>query len=912
MSHHPISCFLSLILFSLASFAQDVTPPVFDPVEPELVIECSDLDNITVTATDNSGDPVTITFSDMEFSGGCVPNILRTYIAEDSSGNTSTEYQLFITEDTTPPIFMGAGEDMELSCQDEIPQIPDVIAYDECQAEELEGVLFEETTEETLCQTVITWTWTATDFCGNTGSHTKTITIVDDQAPEFNEEPEDLFAFCTDGFPEVPELTASDNCNEVTISYEEELIEGGTDLGEAAYCTALDVNFNNTAFSLLLIESPAQEEYSTSDLVFMQMPDLGDGATAVLSGNIYGVDNPNAGWYVHMEFDNGMDWDSWSSQDFPTSYKDDFDNVGDNYLDWTYYLLNATNSQMIGLGDYEGSELDLNHIPANYYFGFQLGDAANNFSSNYGFGGWFHVEGTFMDSSSSDPDIVNGIEISHAGDLYIDLNCCPVESLVRTWTATDACDNSSSVDQVITLIDVTAPEFTFVPADLLLECGEEIPEELAEATDACSEVTVMFEDEIIETDCSGEYSIYRTFTATDECGHSASVTQMITVIDTTAPSIIDAPDNLIIDCEAEVPEPADITAIDACDNDIEISFFEEVIGETGPEDALAHCQALTPAGMDNSWSFIMFDEVMGNLTATTEEASFTQFEDEIEGHTAVLEATLVSTQNSEAGWELTMQLVNGMNWEEWSNQEFPTSFKDDLETAEDHYQDWIYFILESGTLNGWGDYEGTSIELNHAPSNNYFGFQLGIQGANVNTEYGIGGWAQYSGTIYDENTQSIVTLEGAGDLAFDLDCCPAESVMRTWEFTDCAGNTSTHTQTITFDHIEPDAPVVQDVEEEESLAGLFLDEIIEVSASPNPMGQESLVKVDSKIDVSSKIELYSTQGILVKELFDGEVSKDEILEVILERGDLPHGIYIIRLSTLNGTVSYRIMMGEEN
>jgi len=905
-------CSFVFFLISFSSLSQDVTPPVFDPYEPELSLECSDLDEIGVTATDDSGDPVTITYSDQEFSGGCVPNIFRTYYAEDSSGNVSEAYQVFLMEDLTPPIFMGVGEDMIMSCEEMTPMIPDVIVYDECQEEEIEDFQFEEVISETLCLTVITWTWTAVDFCGNEGSHTKTITIVDETAPVFEEEPEDMFAFCSDGYPEIPEMSATDNCNEVTITYMEEIIEGGTGIGEAAYCTAQDVSFNNIPFSLLLIDSPAQEEYSTSDLVFMQMPDMGDGSTAVLSGNVYGVDNPNAGWYVYMEFENGMDWENWSNQVFPTSYKDDLDNVGDNYLDWTYFILNSTNSQLTGLGDYSGSELILSHTPSNYYYGFQLGETANNFSTDYGFGGWFHAEGLFMDSSSADPEIVEGIEVSHAGDVYTDLNCCPIQSQVRTWTATDACGNSSSVDQVISLIDVMAPEFTNIPEDLLLECGNEIPTELAEATDSCSEVTVTFEDEVVETECEGSYTINRTFTATDECGLSTSTTQIITVVDTTGPILINAPDDLVIDCEDEVPALADVMAMDACDTEVEMTYTEEIVGDMTPEGAMSHCQATTPSNMEDAWSFIMFETEMGDLTAITTEASFTQYEDEGEGYSAVIEANIESVQNPSSGWNLTIHLVNGMNWDDWSNQVYPTSYKDDQENSEDYYQDWMYFILESGTLEGWGDYAGTSLSLSHAPSNHYYGFQMGVQGANVNSEYGIGGWVNYSGTMYDEGTNSIIEVQGSGDLAFDLDCCPTHSILRTWEFTDCSGNTSSHTQTITFDDIEePEAPA-QNFDENLVLADMKLDDMIQVGASPNPMNQKSTVLVDSKVNTNATVKLYNLQGVLVKDLYTGEISSDEVKEILLERGGLPNGIYIIELISVHGKVSSRVIIGEEN
>ena len=35
--------------------------------------------------------------------------------------------------------------------------------------------------------------------------------------------------------------------------------------------------------------------------------------------------------------------------------------------------------------------------------------------------------------------------------------------------------------------------------------------------------------------CAGDYTITRTFTATDDCGNATTATQTITIVDTTAP-----------------------------------------------------------------------------------------------------------------------------------------------------------------------------------------------------------------------------------------------------------------------------------------------------------------------------------------------------------------------------------------
>ena len=62
----------------------------------------------------------------------------------------------------------------------------------------------------------------------------------------------------------------------------------------------------------------------------------------------------------------------------------------------------------------------------------------------------------------------------------------------------------------------TAPEFTFVPADYTVECSDEMPMDDATASDNCGEVTIEVSSETTAGDAAGNYTIVRTFTATDD------------------------------------------------------------------------------------------------------------------------------------------------------------------------------------------------------------------------------------------------------------------------------------------------------------------------------------------------------------------------------------------------------------
>jgi len=86
-------------------------------------------------------------------------------------------------------------------------------------------------------------------------------------------------------------------------------------------------------------------------------------------------------------------------------------------------------------------------------------------------------------------------------------------TITRTWSATDECGNRNDCVQVITIVDETAPVLNGLPAEeLSVEC-DAIPA-VAEvtATDNCDlEVSVSYNEEIIEGSCANNYTIVRTW-----------------------------------------------------------------------------------------------------------------------------------------------------------------------------------------------------------------------------------------------------------------------------------------------------------------------------------------------------------------------------------------------------------------
>jgi len=118
-------------------------------------------------------------------------------------------------------------------------------------------------------------------------------------------------------------------------------------------------------------------------------------------------------------------------------------------------------------------------------------------------------------------DFCGAITLTHE-DVVMSGDCETGKQINRTWTATDLCGNASTFSQMVTTnADNTAPVFTFVPYGQVFDCDEGYTFSDPVVVDACSNVTVTFEDEFFGSDCSNGfgYDVYRTWTAIDECGN---------------------------------------------------------------------------------------------------------------------------------------------------------------------------------------------------------------------------------------------------------------------------------------------------------------------------------------------------------------------------------------------------------
>jgi len=120
--------------------------------------------------------------------------------------------------------------------------------------------------------------------------------------------------------------------------------------------------------------------------------------------------------------------------------------------------------------------------------------------------------------------------------------------------------------------------FTFVPADEDILCGESAPVVSAIAESDCpGDITYDFAETVTSGACPNNLTITRTWTATDDCGNTASAQQFIFVVDIEAPEIVTVGD-LFIDLlnGDSLPDPYGLAfAEDDCGDIADFSFNKE-------------------------------------------------------------------------------------------------------------------------------------------------------------------------------------------------------------------------------------------------------------------------------------------------------------------------------------------------
>ncbi|MCA6362166.1 MAG: HYR domain-containing protein [Bacteroidetes bacterium] len=132
------------------------------------------------------------------------------------------------------------------------------------------------------------------------------------------------------------------------------------------------------------------------------------------------------------------------------------------------------------------------------------------------------------------PNIGNAITTDNCGIVSAGNDASatyPLGTTIVTWTTTDGAGNTSTCQQLITVVDSLAPQFTSIQLNIQLCVGDTLLFALPTATDVCSPVTVTqtagpASGSVLQ---AGTYTLQ--FSATDTSGNAAFTAYGVTVLD---------------------------------------------------------------------------------------------------------------------------------------------------------------------------------------------------------------------------------------------------------------------------------------------------------------------------------------------------------------------------------------------
>ncbi|MDC9722710.1 MAG: gliding motility-associated C-terminal domain-containing protein [Urechidicola sp.] len=455
------------------------------------------------------------------------------------------------------------------------------------------------------CIVLVTRTFTITDGCGNTATDTQTITVQDTTAPTFNESlPVDTTVEC-DNVPTADTLTADDNCSTATVTYNETRTDGScaNDYTLTRVWTATDdCGLETVHTQIVTVQDTTAPTFNESLPV----------DTTVECDNVPTADTLTAD-------------DNCGTADVTYSETRTDGSCANDYIltrVWTATDdcgLETVHTQVVTVQDTTVPTFN-ESLPTDVTVECDTVPTAATLTGS---------------------DNCGTADVTY-NETRTDGSCANDYTLTRVWTATDDCGLETVHTQIVTVQDTTAPTFNeSLPTDVSVECDSVPTADTLTADDNCSTATVTYSETRTDGTCANDYTLTRVWTATDDCGLETVHTQIVTVQDTTAPTLSNLPDeNITVVCD-EIPEVAEITFEDNCSSDVDMTFTES---ETTPDDDGNYT-------ITRDW---VFTDECGN------EESFTQIIN-VESGTDTVTTQLLSICIDDLSIDLFTLLADGIN-----------------------------------------------------------------------------------------------------------------------------------------------------------------------------------------------------------------------------------------------------------
>jgi hypothetical protein len=511
----------------------------------------------SATATDacTASSDLTVTHTDGAVStSGCGRSQTRTFSATDNCGNIGTTSRTATwTADVTGPTITTTGTPANgaLGCNPSTAAIDGALgtasATDACSTPTVTHT--DGGVQSSGCLRSQTRTWTATDACGNTSTASRTATWTSDlTAPTITATGGSLTLGCNPSGATIDgalgSASATDACSTPTTTFSDgATTSDGCSRGRTRTFTAVDA-CGNTA-------STSRTAIWTADLT---------GPTITTTGTGVNLCNPSSA-AIDAALGTATATDACST---PTLTHTDGSVTGDcvksQTRTWTATDACGNTSTAARTvqwsSDNTAPTITATGTPANGALGCNPTTAAIDAALG----------------SATATDACGTPTVTHTDGAVQSSGC--LRSQTRTFTATDVCGNTATTSRTATwTFDITPPAFIGDYSNVPLGCNPSTSAigtalDGAAASDACGAPGLVFSDGTVQSSGCGR-SQTRTFTATDGCGNTSTVSRTATwTADLTAPTITATGDNLTLGCN---PSTATIngalgtaTATDAC------------------------------------------------------------------------------------------------------------------------------------------------------------------------------------------------------------------------------------------------------------------------------------------------------------------------------------------------------------
>src|SRR2546422_1570243 len=550
---------------------KDTTAPKLTPPKDITIEATSAKDNVVDIGKANATDTVgVVSITNNATTAFPIGKTVITWTAKDTSGNTANTTQIVDVVDTTPPK-LTPPKDIKA----EATSLTDnAIDLGNATATDIEPVTITSNATKTFPLGKNLVLWTATDGAGNKANTTQIVDVVDTTAPKLTP-PKDITIEATsakDNEVDIGKANATDTVGVVSITNN---ATTAFPIGKTVITwTAKDTSGNtaNTTQIVDVVDTTPPKLTPPKDIK-AEATSLTDNAIDLGNATATDIEPVTITSNATKTFPLGKNLVLWTATDGAgnkanaTQIVDVVDTTAPKIVPPQNIVSEATsmNNNTVQLGVPTVTDLQhvtvTNNAPKTFPLGMTTvlwttvdvsGNTANATQT-------VTVKDTTAPKLTPPKDIT--IEATSAKDNVVDIGkanatdtvgvvsitnnattAFPIGKTVITWTAKDTSGNTANTTQIVDVVDTTPPKLT-PPKDIKAEATSLTDN----AIDLGNATATDIEPVTITSNATKTFPLGKNlvlWTATDGAGNKANATQIVDVVDTTAPKVT-PPNNIV-------------------------------------------------------------------------------------------------------------------------------------------------------------------------------------------------------------------------------------------------------------------------------------------------------------------------------------------------------------------------------